>query len=70
MEKYVLKLKDISKKEFLLQLLKQLDFIEFKVEQSPEKGTEEHDIFKSAGLFADRDIDAKTLRNEAWRIKE
>lgn len=28
----------------------------------------DYDLFQSAGLFADRDIDANQLRKEAWRI--
>lgn len=71
MEKFIIELKDYSKRHFLLELLGQLDFIELKVakEDVPEsQGHEEYDFFQSAGLFGNRNIDANQLRREAWRI--
>jgi len=28
-----------------------------------------HDFFKSEGIWKDRNIDANSLRNEAWKIQ-
>ena len=69
MEKFILTLKDNSKRQFLLELLTQLDFVELKtVLPQKEQSAEEYDFFKSAGLFARRDVDADQLRKQAWRL--
>lgn len=71
MEKFIIELKDYSKREFLLELLTQLDFIELKVKMEEEqdlKEKEDYDFFQSAGLLANRNIDANQLRKQAWRI--
>ncbi len=71
MEKFIIELKDYSKRHILLELLTQLDFIEIKVKKEEVKEIKEEedfDFFKSAGLFADRNIDANHLRKQAWRI--
>ena len=72
MEKFIIELKDISKRSFLLELLTQLDFIELKTEK--QKGDrvvqeEAYDLFQSAGLFTNREIDANQLRKDAWRVQ-
>ena len=71
MEKFIIELKDHSKRKFLLELLAQLDFIEWRVRTEEEREMEEdkdYDFFQSAGLFADRNIDVDQLRKQAWRI--
>jgi len=68
MEKFVIELKDLSKRTFLLELLAQLDFIEFKIKEEESRSEAEYDFFQSAGLFSNRNIDANQLRKEAWRI--
>lgn len=71
MERYIIELKDLSKRTFFLELLSQLDFIDFKIreEEEEEPVTEkDYDFFQSAGLFANREINANQLRKEAWRI--
>ncbi|MCB9267495.1 MAG: hypothetical protein H6558_20925 [Lewinellaceae bacterium] len=71
MEKFIIELKDLSKRTFLIELLAQLDFIDVKIRKDEEEnpaGEEDYDFFQSAGLFANRDIDANQLRKEAWRI--
>jgi hypothetical protein len=73
MEQIIIKLKDQSKRNFLLELLAQFDFLELQVKQvSKDKSKEEkedsYDFFQSAGLFEGRDIDADQLRKEAWRL--
>jgi len=68
MEQLILNIKDSSKLSFLMQLIKQLDFVE--VERIKKKKTSsKYDFFSSAGLWADRDIDAKELRIQAWNRK-
>jgi predicted nuclease of restriction endonuclease-like (RecB) superfamily len=65
MEKIILTIKDDRKKNFLLELLKQFDFIE--VQKATEKKQEQYDFFASAGLWKDRDINANQLREQAWK---
>jgi hypothetical protein len=65
MEKITLTIKDLKKKNFFLELLKQFDFIE--VQTTKEKNADHYDFFASAGLWKDRDIDANQLRKQAWK---
>ena len=72
MEQFIVELKDLSKRNFLLELLTQFDFIELKTRKEAEaelKKGDDYDLFESAGLFADRKIDANQLRKEAWRVQ-
>lgn len=69
MEKLILNIKDSSKLSLLLKLINQLDFVEVESVKK-EKGSTDHDFFSSAGLWAERDLNAKELRKQAWtRIK-
>lgn len=69
MKELTIKVKDESKLAFLLELLSQLDFVEFEANFFKKQKTDTaHDFFKSAGLFSGRDIDANELRKQAWRI--
>ena len=69
MEKFIIELKDQSKRQFFLELLAQFNFIELKADQEKSKEQEQsYDFFQSAGLFANRNIDANQLRKQAWRI--
>ncbi len=65
MEQIILKVKDSSKLSFLLQLIKQLDFVEVK-QVKKKSAPANYDFFSSAGLWADRDVNAKELREKAW----
>lgn len=66
MEQVILKIKDPSKLSFLLQIIKLLDFVEVeKVDK--EKVETKYDFFKSAGLWASREINAKDIRDRAWK---
>jgi hypothetical protein len=65
MEQLILNIKDSSKLSFLMQLIKQLDFVE--VAKVRRKKTDaKHDFFSSAGLWAGREVNAKELRKQAW----
>jgi len=68
MERIIIKLKDQSKRSFLLELLAQFDFLEFQVKQVSKGEEESYDFFQSAGLFEGRTTNAEQLRNTAWRI--
>jgi hypothetical protein len=69
MQQIIIELKDDSKLHFLLELLRQMDFIELQVKQTAkQEGTEGYNFFKSAGLFSGRQIDADQIRKQAWRI--
>lgn len=69
MKELIIKIKDEQKLAFLLELLSQLDFVEFETKLfKKQKADGSYDFFKSAGLFANRDIDANELRKQAWRI--
>lgn len=65
MEQLILNIKDSSKLAFLMQLIKQLDFVEIEKIQKKKKSSN-YDLFNSAGLWSDREIDAKELRRKAW----
>lgn len=64
MEEITLKIKDRSKLKFLKQLLNQFDFVEMKKEKKSS-----HTIFDSAGLWKDRNLNSRQLRDEAWTRK-
>lgn len=67
MEEITLKIKDKSKLKFLKQLLNQFDFVEMKKEKKEKKSS--HTIFDSAGLWKDRNLNSRQLRDEAWTRK-
>lgn len=66
---FTIKIKDESRLKFLLELLSQFDFIELDIKKlANKKNKADYDFFQSAGLFADRVIDADELRKQAWRL--
>ena len=65
MEQLILNIKDKSKLSFLMQLIKQLDFVEVE-KVKKKKASTKYDFFNSAGLWADRKVNAKELREQAW----
>lgn len=69
MEQIILNIKDSSKLSFLMQLIKQLDFVEVE-EIKNKKKVIKYDFFQSAGLWANREINAKELRKQAWERKK
>lgn len=65
MDQLILNIKDSSKLSFLMQLVKQLDFVEVeKIEK--KKASAKYNFFNSAGIWENRQICAKKLRNQAW----
>ena len=70
MEKIVLTIKDKGKLSFLMELLKQLDFVEVQqpaVKSRTTAAKEDYNFFASAGLWENKEIDAKELREKAWK---
>lgn len=65
MQKITLSIKDDNKVSFLLELLKQFDFIE--IHTIRQKKEDSYNFFASAGLWKDRDINAEQLRKQAWQ---
>lgn len=68
MQKITLTIKDDNKVNFLMELLKQFDFIE--INKSGEKKDDDYNFFASAGLWKNREIDAEQLRRKAWQRKD
>jgi DNA polymerase IIIc chi subunit len=65
MEQLILNIKDSSKLSFLMQLIRQLDFVEVE-KVKKKKASAKYDFFASAGLWANRELNAKELRKQAW----
>ena len=65
MQRITLTVKDDNKLNFLLELLKQFDFVE--IQKATEKKSDEYDFFESAGLWKGRNIDAQQLRDQSWK---
>lgn len=65
MKKITLTIKDDKKINFLMELLKQFDFIE--IQKSEQNQEADYDFFASAGLWKDRNINAEQLRSQAWQ---
>lgn len=65
----VLNIKNEEKGKFLLDFLKQIEFIE--VEEPPvTKTTKEKESFRELfGIWKDRDIDLETIRKKAWKVR-
>ncbi len=69
MERIILKIKNQKKTNFLLELLKQFDFVEVLKDKgkTKPKSKQKYDFFSSAGLWSGRDVDADELRKKAWK---
>ena len=71
MEQITIQIKDKKKARKLVDFLKTLDFIE-KVSSAelsvPDSGTnqQENDFFALAGLWANREVSLKSIREKAW----
>ena len=69
METLTLQITNSSKKDFLLELLNQFDFIILPENKENQKKSKQkkHDFFASAGIWKDSDISQESLRNKAWK---
>jgi len=71
MEKITIQIKDKKKARKLVDFLKTLDFIEkvSSVESHVDdssKSQQDNDFFALAGLWANRDVSLKSIREKAW----
>jgi len=67
MKKITLTIKDNSKLHFFLELLKQFDFVEITKNSTKSKKAAKYDLFASAGMWKNRNIDSQELRAKAWQ---
>ena len=68
MEKIILTIKDGRKLRFLMELLKQFDFVEIEKSSSKSRiSDKKHDLFASAGMWKNREINSEELRKRAWK---
>ncbi len=69
MQEIVLKIKDNSKKEFLITLLKQFSFVDIsyrKIDGAKNSKTSLNDIY---GIWKDKDVSLDNIRKNAWGEK-
>ncbi len=71
MEQIVIQVKDGSKTEWLIELLRSLDFVQsvtFAAEEEEPtlSPTDKDDFFEIAGIWEGRDVEIETLRQQAW----
>ena len=67
MEKVILNVKDKSQLQKLFDTIKQFDFVEVCSAPKVATASKSHDIFESAGMWRDREINVQALRKEAWK---
>ena len=66
-EQITLRLLSEKKMSFLLELLRELEFVEvIEMRHAPGSTKGESDFFDLAGLWADRDLSVEALREKAW----
>jgi hypothetical protein len=70
METIILNIKDKSKSVFLMELLKQFDFVEVIQKSTKINKDKKYSLFDSAGLWEGRGIDSKELRNNSWKLNQ
>jgi hypothetical protein len=67
MEQIIIQIEDKLKAKMLVEILNDMNFvIDIKtIEQDIDKG-HEVDFFSFAGIWSDRDINLKSIRQQAW----
>ena len=65
MQKITLTIKDDNKIKFLLELLRQFDFVD--IHKATETKEDGYNFFASAGIWKNRDVSASQLRDQAWK---
>lgn len=71
MEQIMVRVRDESKVDLLVNLLGSLDFVDEvrafgEVKTHPESDNGVEDFFSLAGLWADRDVNIEVIRQRAW----
>lgn len=64
MQEILLKIKDESKTDYLMDVLRTFDFVE--VENYPLHGDKTENFSSAAGIWEGYDIDTKLIREKAW----
>ena len=67
MKKVILNVKDKSQLQKLFDAIKKFDFVEIWYAPKTATASKSHDIFESAGMWRDREINVQALRKEAWK---
>jgi len=67
MKSIILDIKDNSKFQSFIQFIQQLDFVEIREPAKKKSENKKYDFFSSAGLWEDKNINAKELRAKAWK---
>ncbi|HOF02326.1 MAG TPA: hypothetical protein PK385_02650 [Spirochaetota bacterium] len=67
MQEIVLKIKDNSKKEFLLTLLKQFSFVDISYREIGGAKNNKTSLSDIYGIWKDKDVSLDNIRKKAWR---
>ena len=67
MGKIIIDIKDKSKEQIIISLLKELPFIELKELEKESRARKTADFRKLFGIWEDREISLHNLREKAWR---
>ena len=69
MDKILINIKDKSKSHIVVDLLKELSFIEFRELGKVAKSGKTSDFRKLFGIWKDREVTLANLRQKAWQRK-
>ena len=67
MSKILIDIKDQSKKDIVISLLKEFSFLEFHELDKEEKVKKTSDLRKLFGIWKGREINLSDLRTKAWK---
>ena len=68
MESVTIYIEKAEQRQLLVEFLQHIDFVSLKPSKaSLRKKPTRHNIFDSAGMWAKREIDQKTIREKAWK---
>jgi hypothetical protein len=67
MSKILIDIKDQSKKDIVISLLKEFSFLEFHELDKEEKVKKTSDLRKLFGIWKEREINLSDLRAKAWK---
>lgn len=68
MSRVIIEIKDKSKFNTFINFLKEIPYIKFKIEQTENKSSSS-EFSKLFGIWKDRDINLKEIRDRAWNRK-
>ena len=66
MEKVILNVKDKSQLQKIFDAIRKFDFVEVWSAPKTATASKSHDIFESAGMWRDREINVQALRKRGW----